>query len=181
MLYKAKVAVCSEIRTKHSMQSEHHVEFLNVKPYGRLYLKCDGTRAETRFRLPANRTSPFKSAGTSVQSTNCKRAVHINLQGFYCSCKPVFCSRVTLIGYPLHSHVSPSLLLSCCTLCHHISTGLYVKKPLVLKSFNPFRAYIGPRPTVWISSFALMSEDVRHGFCCFCSPAAGACPTLFLM
>jgi len=31
MTYKAKVAVCSEIRTKLSMQSEHHVEFLNVK------------------------------------------------------------------------------------------------------------------------------------------------------
>jgi len=31
-MYKAKVAVCSVISTKHSMQSEHHVEFLNVKP-----------------------------------------------------------------------------------------------------------------------------------------------------
>jgi len=30
-MYKAKVAVCSEIRTKHLRQSEHHVEFLNVK------------------------------------------------------------------------------------------------------------------------------------------------------
>ena len=28
-------------------------------------LKCDGTRAETRFRLSAKRTSPFKSAGGS--------------------------------------------------------------------------------------------------------------------
>ena len=28
----------------------------------RLCLKCDGTRAETRFRLSAKRTSPFKSA-----------------------------------------------------------------------------------------------------------------------
>ena len=27
------------------------------------HLKCDGTRAETRFRLSAKRTSPFKSAG----------------------------------------------------------------------------------------------------------------------
>jgi hypothetical protein len=27
MMYKAKVAVRSEIRTKHSTQSEHHVEF----------------------------------------------------------------------------------------------------------------------------------------------------------
>jgi len=34
MLYKAKAAVCSEILTKHSAQSEHHVEFLYVKPGG---------------------------------------------------------------------------------------------------------------------------------------------------
>ena len=34
MIYKAKVAVCSEIRTKHSTQREHHVEFLNVKSGG---------------------------------------------------------------------------------------------------------------------------------------------------
>ena len=32
----------------------------------RLHLKCDGTRAETRFRLSAKRTSPFKSAGAST-------------------------------------------------------------------------------------------------------------------
>jgi hypothetical protein len=36
---------------------------------GRLRLKCDGTHTETRFRLSAKRTSPFKSAGASVQST----------------------------------------------------------------------------------------------------------------
>jgi hypothetical protein len=30
MMYKAKVAVCSEIRKKHLTQSEHHVEILNV-------------------------------------------------------------------------------------------------------------------------------------------------------
>ena len=29
----------------------------------RLRLKCDGTHAETRFRLSAKRTNPFKSAG----------------------------------------------------------------------------------------------------------------------
>ena len=34
MLCKAKVAVCSDIRTKHSKQSERYVEFLNVKPGG---------------------------------------------------------------------------------------------------------------------------------------------------
>jgi len=31
-MYTAKVAVCSEIRTKHSKQSEHHVEFFSVNP-----------------------------------------------------------------------------------------------------------------------------------------------------
>jgi hypothetical protein len=35
MIYKAKVSVCSEIRTNHSTQSEQHLEFLNVKPGGR--------------------------------------------------------------------------------------------------------------------------------------------------
>ena len=30
-------------------------------------MKCDCTRAETRFRLSAKRTTPFKSAGASVQ------------------------------------------------------------------------------------------------------------------
>ena len=34
MTYKAKVAVCSEILTKHLTPSEHHVKFLNVKPGG---------------------------------------------------------------------------------------------------------------------------------------------------
>jgi len=34
MTYKAKAAVCSEIRKKHSTQSEHRVEFFNIKPGG---------------------------------------------------------------------------------------------------------------------------------------------------
>ena len=34
MMYTAKVSVCSEICTKHATQSEHHAEFLNVKPGG---------------------------------------------------------------------------------------------------------------------------------------------------
>ena len=34
MTYKAKAAVCSEIRTKRSTQNQHHVEFFNIKPGG---------------------------------------------------------------------------------------------------------------------------------------------------
>jgi len=45
---------------------------------GRVSLKCDGTQAETRFQLSAKRTSPFKSAGASVQSTTDSRGVRIS-------------------------------------------------------------------------------------------------------
>ena len=44
----------------------------------RLCLKCDGARRETRFRLSAKRTSPFKPAGASVQSTTGNRGVRIS-------------------------------------------------------------------------------------------------------
>jgi len=45
---------------------------------GRARLKRDGTRAETRFGLSTKRTSPFKSAGESVQSTTGSRGVRIS-------------------------------------------------------------------------------------------------------
>jgi hypothetical protein len=41
-------------------------------------LKRDGTCAETRFGLSAQRTNPFKSAGVSVQSTAGSRSVRIS-------------------------------------------------------------------------------------------------------
>ena len=44
----------------------------------RVQLKCDGTRAETRYRLSAKRTSLFKSTVTLVQSTTGSRGVRIS-------------------------------------------------------------------------------------------------------
>ena len=90
--------------------------------YSRLRLKCDGTRAETRFRLSAKRTSPFKSTRTSVQSSTGNRGVRISGSNAGYS---MFRASVKSTGYPLHSPVSPSLPLPCGTVCHHISTGLY--------------------------------------------------------
>ena len=40
--------------------------------------KRDGTRAETRFGFPAKRTSPFISAGVSVQSAAGSRGVRMS-------------------------------------------------------------------------------------------------------
>jgi hypothetical protein len=45
---------------------------------GRDQLKCDGTRAETRFLLSTKRKSPYKSAGASVQSITGSRGVRIS-------------------------------------------------------------------------------------------------------
>ena len=89
---------------------------------GRMRLKCDCTRAETRFRISAKRTSPFKSAGASVQSTTGSRGVRISVSN---AGYTMFRRSVKSTGYPLHPSVSPSLPLPCVTVCHHISTGLY--------------------------------------------------------
>jgi hypothetical protein len=85
-------------------------------------LKCDGTRAESRFRLSAKRTSPFKSAGASVQSTTGSRSVRISGSN---AGYTMFRGSVKSTGYPLHSPASPSLPLPRLTVCRHISTGLY--------------------------------------------------------
>jgi hypothetical protein len=89
----------------------------------RLRLKCDGTREETRFRLSAKWKSPFNSAGASVQSTTGSWAVRISGSN---AGYTMFRGSVKSIGYPPHSPVSPSLPLPCLTVCHHISTGLYL-------------------------------------------------------
>ena len=96
----------------HSLRAEFGVK---------LRLKRDGTRAETRFRLSAKRTSPFKSAGASVQSTTGSRGVRISGSNVGYT---MFRGSVKNTGYRLHSPFSPSLPLPCVTVCHHISTGL---------------------------------------------------------
>ena len=88
----------------------------------RLRLKCDGTRAENRFRLSGKRTSSFKSAGASVHSTTDSRGVRTSGSNAGYN---MFRGSGKSTGYPFHSSVSNSLPLPCVTVCHHISTGLY--------------------------------------------------------
>jgi hypothetical protein len=96
----------------------------------RLRLKCDGTRAETRFRLSTKRTSPLKSAGVSVHSTTGSRGMHLSGSN---AGYTMFRVTVKSTGYPLHLPVSPSLPLPCITVCHHISAGVYCIFPLVVR------------------------------------------------
>jgi hypothetical protein len=100
-------------------------------------LKCDGTRAETRFRLSAKRTSPFKSVEASAQSTTGRRGVRTSGSN---AGYTMFRGSVKSNGYPLHSPISPSLPLPCVTVCHHISTGVYYCRNCVHSS-TQYRIY----------------------------------------
>ena len=57
-------------------------------------LKRDGTCAESRFGLSMKRTSPFKLAGASVQSTTGSRGVRISGSNGSNAGYTVFCGRV---------------------------------------------------------------------------------------
>jgi hypothetical protein len=87
---------------------------------GRLCLKCDGTRAETRFHLSAKWTSPFKSAG-GISLTTAGRGVRMSGSN---AGYTMFRGSAKGTGYPLHLPVPPSFPLPCVTTCHHISNGL---------------------------------------------------------
>jgi hypothetical protein len=129
--------------------------------YSRVRLKCNGTRAETIFRLSAKRKGPFNpldaelnpichllallgahlifhvggirvtSEGASIQSTTGSRVVRTSGSN---AGYTMFQGSVKGTGYPLHSSVSPSLPLPCVTVCHDISTGLYPFDKWPLKS-----------------------------------------------
>jgi hypothetical protein len=70
-------------------------------------LKCDGTRAESRFRLSAKRTSPFKSAG-GRQFSRLLAARGVRISGSNAG-YTMFRGSVKSTVYPLPSPVSPSL------------------------------------------------------------------------
>ena len=112
----------------------------------RLLLKCDGTIAETRFRLSAKRTSPLKSARASVQSTTGSRGVRISGSN---AGYTMFRGSVKSTGYPLHSPVSLSLPLPsraspCAITFQRDSTGSFpgVKWPRIGVIYSP---HLAPR------------------------------------
>jgi hypothetical protein len=133
-----------------------HMSLSGLRPVSlhisRLRLKCDGTCAETRFRLSTKRTSPFKSAGASVQSTTGNRGVRISVinAGY-----TMFRGSVKSTGNPFHSSVFPSLPLPCVTVYHHTSTGVYIQNywrnlnwisywRLLLKHVEKFQFWLRP-------------------------------------
>ena len=124
---------------------------------GRGQLKCDGTRAETGFLLSAKWTSTFILAGASVQSTTGSRGVRISGSN---AGYTMFRGSVKRTGFPLHSPISPSLLLPCVTVCHHISTEVY----LYTNSFVPTICNISPTVTKTSRPMTPASRDTSKYF-----------------
>jgi hypothetical protein len=90
----------------------------------RLRLKRDGTRAETGFRLSPKRTSPFKSAGASVQSTADSRGVRVSGSNagyttFRGTVRVLATHSIRQFPLHFHSHASPCAI----TFQKHFTTG----------------------------------------------------------
>jgi len=77
------------------------------------------------FVFRRNGREHLKRRGASVQSTTGSRDVRISGRNGSNVGYTTFQSSVKSTGYPFHSPVSPSLPLTCVTMCHHVSTGLY--------------------------------------------------------
>jgi hypothetical protein len=92
------------------------------------------------FSLSAKRTSPFKSPGASVQSTTGNGGVRISGSN---AGNTMFRGSVKSTGYPLHLPVFPSLPLQCVTVCHHISTGVYLKTALASSDTSKRKFCVG--------------------------------------
>jgi len=126
----------------------------------RLRLKYDGTRAETRFRLSAQRTSPFKSAGgrqfSWLQAAEMCASAVVMLD--------TQCSEVVWRVLATHSirQFPPSVPLPCVTVCHHISTGVYYSDVVCSGLFTLFCwvLYCTTTATRWCKSEKEMGEIV---------------------
>jgi len=66
--------------------------------------------------------------GCQFSSTTGSRGVRISGQRLYRPCSDVQCK---VAGYPLHSHLSPSLPLPCVTVCHQVPNALYQQQLLM--------------------------------------------------
>jgi len=89
-------------------------------------LKHDGTRAETRFCLLPKQTSPFKSAGASVQSTAGSRGVHISVSN---AGYTTFHGNVRVLA----THSIRSFPFTSPPVCHRVPSGFKRTLQTVIK------------------------------------------------
>ena len=129
-------------------------------------LKCDGPRAETRFRLSAKRTSPFKSAGGRRFSRLTTGSRDVRISGSNAG-YTMFRGSVKGTGYPFHSPVSPSLPIPCVTVCHHISTAIY--QPFGRPCCQPLPTNFSLACQIWVPVNKNRTVSTRYTIaaCCY--------------
>ena len=105
---------------------------------GKALAERDGTHAETRIRLSPKQMSPFKSVGTSVQSTAGSRGVRISSSNGSNAEQTTFRGKVDLYWLPTpfacFPFTSPSVrhcvppgserALNMCYIAEHAQNGL---------------------------------------------------------
>ena len=130
--YKYNKGQCLFGQKKKVLRNHHHQFYMNCRDQ----LKCDSTSAETRIRLSAKRTSPFKSAGASVQSITGSRGVrHLAVVMLDTPCSEVVWRALathSIRQFPLQfpSRASPCAITSqlesnCCHVEYFTSFSLY--------------------------------------------------------
>jgi len=86
---------------------------------------CHHISTAVHFLTDYKRTSPFKSARWGRQFSRLLAAEVCGISGSNAG-YTVFRGSVKGTGYPPHLPVSPSLPITCVTVCHHISSGPYL-------------------------------------------------------
>ena len=125
-------------------------------------MKCDGTRAETRFGLSAKRTSPFKSAGVSVQSTTGSRDMRISgSNAGYTVFRGTVLATHSILQFPLHfpSRASP------CAIRFQLDSTNRATDRLISSAVYSKRNVISPRFTLPPTPFITMMSRYCHRFC----------------
>jgi hypothetical protein len=116
----------------HSDYTEETHQFFHICSRSKYYLvdcvwNVMAHAQKPDFGLSPKRTSLFKSAGASVQSTTNSRGVRISgINAGYTMIR----GSAKSTGYPLHSPVSPSFPLSYVTVCHHSQAKPTVSVPV---------------------------------------------------
>ena len=132
---------------------------LSVFIWCRTRAEPDGTRAETTFRLSPKRTSPFKSAGSSVQSTAGSRGVRISVSN---AGYTTFRGRVRVLAthsirqFPLHF---PSPASPCATTFRTQYTSVFFSRDTIHRSVSTH--FLARGRISWLVVVLLASKAVR--------------------
>jgi hypothetical protein len=133
-------------KKQQSQYNRHTVSRSHDRNRGQL--KCGGTSADTRFRLSAKRTCPFKTAGTSVQSTLAVEVCASAVVMLDTPCPEVVwrvLATYSIRQFPLHFHS----IASPCTITFQLESTSEASPILITAIFGEKRNFEPLLRTLW--------------------------------